>query len=78
MLWFNNVKDFGSIASANGERLHVAGDSFRDGVRPQGRCAGLPVSFRATGNGDTATAEDVVFVDAAAPRRARARRSAGR
>lgn len=74
MLWFNNDKDFGFIATATGERLYVHGNGFRDGSRPQGRCARLPVTFRLTGGGEAPRAEDVVFVDHAAPRRARARR----
>ena len=74
MLWFNNDKDFGYIASSAGERLYVHGSGFRDGARPQGRCARLPITFRVAGSGETARAEDVVFVDQAAPRRARTRR----
>jgi cold shock CspA family protein len=78
MLWFNNVKDHGFIATERGERLYVHGTGFRDGARPQGRCAGRPVSFRVTGDGETANAEDVVLVEAPSPRRARMRRGAGR
>ena len=77
MVWFNNAKDFGFIATATGERLHVAGSAFRDG-RPEGRCSGLVVTFRATDAEEARTAEDVVFVDDAAPRRARSRRSGHR
>ncbi len=78
MLWFNNVKDFGFIATEAGERLYVHGSGFRDGVGPEGRCAGRPVSFRVMGDGETARAEDVVLVEAPSPRRARMRRSGGR
>jgi cold shock CspA family protein len=78
MIWFNNAKDLGFIASAKGERLAVRGEDFRDGSRPQGRCGGRIVAFRAEGEGPGARALDVVFVDDAAPRRARTRRSAGR
>jgi cold shock CspA family protein len=78
MLWFNNAKDFGFIATATGERLYVAGSAFRDGRRPEGRCSGLVVTFRATDGEEARTAEDVVFVDEAAPRRARSRRSGHR
>ena len=78
MLWFNNIKDFGFIATAAGERVYVTGDAFPEGGRPEGRCAGLQVTFRATDEGETRRAEDVAFVDEAAPRRARARRSGHR
>jgi hypothetical protein len=76
MIWFNNAKDLGFIATAKGERLAVRGEDFRDGGRPQGRCAGRVVAFRAVD--EEARAFDVVFVDEVAPRRARTRRSAGR
>jgi len=72
MLWFNDAKDSGLIATTTGERLYVAGTSFRD-ERPQGRCAGVPVSFYVTDRDETRNAEDVVFVNEAAPRRARRR-----
>jgi cold shock CspA family protein len=78
MIWFNNVKDLGFIATAKGERLSVDGSDFKDGGRPQGRCGGRVVAFRVVGEGPDARAVDVVFVDEAAPRRARIRRSAGR
>jgi cold shock CspA family protein len=78
MLWFNNVKEFGFIATEAGERLYVHGSGFRDGGGPEGRCAGLPVSFCVVGDGETTRAEDVVLVEASSPRRARMRRSGGR
>ena len=78
MLWFNNVKDHGFIATEAGERLYVHGTGFREGARPQGRCAGRPVSFRVMGDGETAKAEDVVLVEVPSRRRARMRRGAGR
>jgi cold shock CspA family protein len=78
MIWFNNAKDLGFIATAKGERLSVQGEDFKDGSRPQGRCGGREVAFRVVGEGPEARAVDVVFVDEAAPRRARARRSTGR
>jgi cold shock CspA family protein len=74
MLWFNNVKNFGFISTEAGERLYVHGSGFRSGGGPEGRCAGLPVSFRIDGDGDEAKAEDVVLVEVPAPRRARMRR----
>jgi cold shock CspA family protein len=45
MLWFNEVKDHGFIATDEGERLYVDGDGFAAGEKPVGRCAGKPVSF---------------------------------
>ncbi|CAN5281944.1 hypothetical protein BH18ACT12_BH18ACT12_06900 [soil metagenome] len=78
MLWFNNEKDFGFIATTTGERLSVAGDAFRNGSRPEGRCSGLAVTFRAADGDELRRAEDVAFVDDAAPRRARSRRSGHR
>ena len=78
MIWFNNDKDFGFIATTTGERLYVAGSAFRDGTRPEGRCSGLAVTFRATDGDEAPTAEDVVFVSEAPSRRARSRRSGHR
>lgn len=78
MLWFNNAKDFGFIATATGERIYVSGSGFRSGSGPEGRCGGLRVTFRATDGGEATRAEDVVFVSDAAPRRARRRRSGHR
>jgi cold shock CspA family protein len=78
MLWFNSSKDFGFIATSAGERLYVAGSAFRNGSRPEGRCAGLVVTFRAADGDETRRAEDVVFVSESAPRRARSRRSGHR
>lgn len=73
MIWFNNEKDSGFIATGTGERLSVDGSAFSGGKRPQGRCGGRVVSFRVTGEGEAAKAEDVAFVEDAAPRRARRR-----
>ena len=77
MLWFNNDKGHGFIETATGDRLRVEGTGFRNGP-PQGRCAGMAVTFQVTGDGDTARALDVAFPEDAPPRRARIRRSAGR
>jgi cold shock CspA family protein len=78
MVWFNNDKDFGFIATTTGERVHVAGSAFRNGSRPEGRCAGLQVTFRAIEGDEQRSAEDVAFVDEAPSRRARSRRSGHR
>jgi cold shock CspA family protein len=77
MLWFNNEKGHGFIETAAGDRLRVEGTGFRNGP-PEGRVAGMAVTFEVTGDGESARAHDVVFPDDAAPRRARIRRSAGR
>jgi hypothetical protein len=77
MLWFNNEKGHGFIETAAGDRLRVEGSGFRNGP-PEGRCAGMPVTFHVAGDGDAARALDVAFPEDAAPRRARIRRSAGR
>ena len=77
MLWFNNEKGHGFIETAAGDRLRVEGSGFRNGP-PEGRCAGMPVTFHVAGDGESARALDVAFPEDAAPRRARIRRSAGR
>jgi cold shock CspA family protein len=77
MLWFNNEKGHGFIETAAGDRLRVEGSGFRNGP-PEGRCAGMQVTFHVAGDGDAARALDVAFPEDAAPRRARIRRSAGR
>jgi cold shock CspA family protein len=60
MLWFNNEKGHGFIETATGDRLRVEASDFRNGP-PEGRCAGLGVTFRVDGEGDSARAEDVAF-----------------
>lgn len=77
MLWFNNEKGHGFIETAAGDRLRVEAPDFRKGP-PEGRCAGLAVTFQIAGDGDSARAQDVAFPEDAPPRRARIRRSAGR
>jgi len=77
MLWFNNEKGHGFIETADGDRLRVEKSGFRNGP-PEGRCAGMAVTFQVTGEGDAARALDVAFPEDAPPRRARIRRSAGR
>jgi cold shock CspA family protein len=77
MLWFNEVKDYGFISTEEGERLYVHGTGFADGVRPEGPCAGRPVAFLVTDDGEIRKAEESVLVPEVAPRRAR-RRHGGR
>ena len=78
MIWFNEVKDHGYIATEEGERLYVEGSDFAGGDRPKGRCAGLAVSFRVSANGGPRKAEEVALVDSIAPPRARRRHGGGR
>ena len=73
MLWFNEKKDLGFIRTDDGERLSVLGPAFARGKRPQGRCADAPVSFEINEAGAERQAENFVFVEEEAPRRARLR-----
>lgn len=72
MLWFNEAEEFGFITTDEGERLLVRGTDFVDGM-PEGRCGGVPVSFRVTEDEDGRRAEEVSLVQEAIPRRARSR-----
>jgi cold shock CspA family protein len=77
MLWYNEAKDLGFILTDEGERLSVLGEGFAGGLRPQGRCAQLAVTFEiAETNGDR-QATNVAPVEEAAPRRARLRSRGG-
>jgi cold shock CspA family protein len=73
ILWFNQVKDLGVIATETGDRLDVQGTGFAEGERPVQRCAGAAVMFRIVDDDGTPTAADVSFVPDIAPRRARMR-----
>jgi hypothetical protein len=70
MLWYSLKRDEGVVQCEDGVRLTVNGDGFTDGIRPEPRCAGTPVTFRR--NEDAA--HDVVVTPIANQRRARARR----
>jgi cold shock CspA family protein len=78
MIWFNEAKDYGYISTEDGERLYVHGTGFADGIRPKGRCAGLPVTFRVTEDNGVRRAEDSALVEETPPRRARRHHSGGR
>jgi cold shock CspA family protein len=78
MIWFNEDKDHGYISTDDGERLYVHGTGFANGIRPKGRCGGLPVTFRVTEEDGTRRAEDSVLVEEIPPRRARRHHSGGR
>jgi len=73
MLWFDEVKDYGFISTEDAERLYVHGTGFAQGVRPKGRCATLPVAFVVAADEGIRKAEEVVFLEDLAPRRARLR-----
>ncbi len=73
MLWFNSDKDHGFISTEEGERLYVHGNAFVGGMRPQGRCAGLDVSFEVAEDGEGRQAAECTIVEQASPRRARLR-----
>jgi cold shock CspA family protein len=75
MLWFNEEKDHGFIATDEGERLYVHGSSFEGGVRLHGPCAGILVEFTIEDGLSGRYAEGVRVVPDIAPRRARRRGS---
>ena len=74
MLWFNEEKDHGFIATDDGERLFVAGDGFLE-APPVGPCAGRQVEFEIGEDADGRFAQSTRFVEEVVPRRARLRRS---
>ncbi len=74
MLWFNNEKGHGYIATDDGERLYVAADGFSE-APPEGPCAGLLVAFRIVEGPEGRYAEATQLVEEIAPRRARRRGS---
>ena len=73
MLWFNEEKGHGFIATDDGERLYVPASGFPDGP-PEGPCAGLPVEFFVTDGAEGREAHTTRLVPQIAPRRARRRR----
>jgi cold shock CspA family protein len=75
MLWFNEEKDHGFIATDEGERLYVHGSGFEGGIRLHGPCAGIVVEFAIANGADGRHAEGVRVVPDVAPRRARRRGS---
>ena len=74
MLWFNEEKGHGFIATDDGERLFVAGDGFLE-APPVGPCAGRPVAFEIGEDTAGRFARSTRFVEEIVPRRARLRRS---
>jgi len=74
MLWFNEEKGHGFIATDDGERLFVAGDGFLE-APPVGPCAGKAVAFEIGEDTAGRFARSTRFVEEIVPRRARLRRS---
>jgi cold shock CspA family protein len=74
MLWFNEEKGHGYIATDAGERLYVAGDGFLE-APPEGPCAGRIVEFEVGETSDGRFAQHARIVEEVAPRRARRRGS---
>ena len=73
LLWFNESRQDGVIRTSDGERVVVLGEAFPNGRGPVGRCAGTPVVFEVTSEGEERRATAVRFVEDEAPRRARSR-----
>ncbi len=73
MLWFNEAKDLGYIATDDGDRVAVRGAGFASGAGPTGRCNGIEVDFRVSHSAGEPMAERVTLVPEVAPRRARRR-----
>jgi cold shock CspA family protein len=74
MLWFNEEKGHGYIATDDGERLFVAGNGFVE-APPEGPCAGRIVEFEVGEDADGRFAERARLVEEISPRRARRRGS---
>jgi CspA family cold shock protein len=75
MLWFNEEKNHGFIATDEGERLYVHGTGFEGGTGLEGPCAGIVVEFMIEEGTDGRHAQRVRVVPDVAPRRARRRGS---
>ena len=74
MLWFNEEKGHGYIATEAGERLYVDAAGFAQS-HPVGPCAGLVVEFEVREGPDGRFATGTTPVEQVVPRRARRRRS---
>jgi CspA family cold shock protein len=74
MLWFNEEKGHGFIATDDGERLYVDAAGFAEGP-PSGPCAGLIVEFRVEADAEGRSAQATRLVPEISPRRARRRGS---
>jgi cold shock CspA family protein len=74
MLWFNEEKGHGFIATDDGERLYVDVQGFAESP-PVGSCAGLDVEFLLANGPQGNHAEATRIVTTVSPRRARLRHS---
>jgi cold shock CspA family protein len=76
VLWFNKVKGYGAISSADGERLHVDRPGLGGGIDVQELRKGVEVEFevRDGTNGRREAHGVVITPPAAVPNRARLRR----
>ena len=68
MAWFNEEKGHGYITTEGGERIYVSEDGFAEGNAPKGRCAGLPVEFQVTSNGEGRQAVEAFSSKTISPR----------
>ena len=75
LLWFNEERQDGVIVLDDGSKVVVLGSGFAPGQAPEGRCAGLPVSFDLVVDSGVARAVSVEVLEAPAARRARRRGS---
>ena len=78
LLWFNDAKGHGFIATDEGERLLVERAGFSKGAdisRLSGSVSGLDVTFEVDTDDPERRAVGVDFAPEDAPRRARRRRS---
>ena len=75
LLWFNEERQDGVIVVDDGSKVVVLGGGFAPGHAPEGRCAGLPVSFDLVEDSGEPRAVSVEVLEAPAARRARRRGS---
>jgi cold shock CspA family protein len=78
LLWFNEERQDGVIVLDDGSKVVVLGSGFAPGHAPEGRCAGLPVSFDLVEESGERRAVSVVVLDDLPVRRARLRGSRSR
>jgi cold shock CspA family protein len=77
MIWFNASKGFGFIRTEDDERLYIAADGFAPDHLPEGRCAGLELTFEREPAADVEggyRAVAATIIEDSPQRRARARR----
>ena len=77
MIWFNASKGFGFIRTEDDERLYISADGFIPEHLPDGRCAGLELTFEREPADDIEGGYQAVaatIIEDPPQRRARARR----